>query len=248
MMDNDSRYSRQVILGAIGEEGQRRLAASTVGVVGLGGLGSVSAQYLCAAGVGRLVLVDCEAVEESNLNRQIIHGTGDVGVRKVDSAARRLEDLNPNCELVMHDTRVNGENAVVLLKGVDVIVDATDNLPVRKHLNRASIELGLPFVFGGVDGFGGMATVFLPGKTGCLECLFPAATVTHGAPGVIGPLPGMVASIQALETIKLLVGMAPRLAGRLLVIDGEQMSFRTVSLESDPRCKVCGTISGDTNG
>lgn len=246
--EEDGRYLRQVSLDRFGEEGQARLRRATVGIVGLGGLGSVSAQYLCAAGVGRLVMVDCEAVEISNLNRQILHGTSDLGRRKVDSAKDTLADLNPDCELIFHDVRVDSSNAVELLRGADVLVDATDNLETRVALNRASLELGIPFVFGGVDGLGGMAAVFEPGRTGCLECLFSAPPVERDAPGVLGPLPGIIGSLQALETIKLLIGFPPESRGKLLVLDGERMSFRTIGLERNPECAACGPGGGANNG
>jgi len=245
---DDQRYLRQVSLDRFGEEGQARLRRATVGLVGLGGLGSVSAQYLCAAGVGRLVMFDFEVVEESNLNRQILHGTSDLGRRKIDSARGRLADLNPECELVFHDARVDSSNAVDLLRGADVLVDATDNLETRLAMNRASLALGVPFVFGGVDGLGGMAAVFEPGVTGCLECLFSAPPVERDAPGVIGPAPGVIGSLQALETIRLLVGMPSALAGKLLVFDGVGMSFRTIGLERNPECAACGSEVGGTNG
>jgi adenylyltransferase/sulfurtransferase len=235
------RYRRQMVIPEVGEAGQSKLRDARVCLVGLGGLGSVSAMYLAAAGVGRLCAVDRDRVELGNLNRQVIHWTKDLGEAKAESARRKLGALNPEVHLEILRADVTDATISELASGCSVIVDATDNLQTRKAINRFSVQEGIPFVVGGVNGFHGMVTTVIPGISACLECIFPGrAPGGEEEIGVLGPLPGIVASIQALETIKLICGAGRSLAGRLLLIDGLEMSFREVRTEPDPNCKVCG--------
>ena len=240
------RYARHIILPEIGGEGQARLMDASVLVVGAGGLGSPAAMYLAAAGVGRLGLVDFDRVDASNLQRQLLHDTDDVGRPKVESATERLHDLNPNVEVVPHDVTLTSANAFDLLRPYDVVVDGTDNFPVRYLVNDATQLLGIPLVYGSIYQFEGQASVFLPGRdTPCYRCLFPEPPPPGAVPscaeaGVFGVLPGIVGSIQAVEAIKLLLGIGEPLVGRLLLFDALGMSFRTVKLRWDPACPVCG--------
>jgi adenylyltransferase/sulfurtransferase len=235
------RYSRQMMLPQIGEGGQRRLAAAKVLLVGLGGLGSLSAYYLAAAGVGRLKMVDCDRVALENLNRQILHATTDIGRDKIASAGERLAALNPDCRIDATCRRVDEAGAHSLAAGCDVIVDATDNRSTRLALNRASLIHGVPFVYGGIDGWNGSAAVFLPGKTACLACLVnPLHPVGKtGRRPALGPTAGLVASIQCLQTLTILLGDHPPLAGCMLDIQGREMRFRAVAVERNPDCHCC---------
>jgi adenylyltransferase/sulfurtransferase len=236
------RYSRQTALAEIGLAGQLRLAAGRVMIAGLGGLGSIAAYYLAAAGVGFLRLIDRDRVALENLNRQILHTTADIGQPKTQSAAEKLSRLNPHCRLEAVHTAIADENAEDLLGDCRVIFDATDNLAVRQALNRASVKRRVPFVYGGVSGWDGMASTFIPGRTACLGCLFPTPeiTVEPAPPPILGPTAGVVASIQCLETLRLLIGEPPQLAGRLLRFSGMAMEFRTLPIERNPLCPVCG--------
>ncbi len=240
------RYSRHIILPRIGGEGQRKLLDAKVLCIGAGGLGSPAATYLAAAGVGTLGIVDFDRVDLTNLQRQILHGTDDVGRKKVDSAADRLHDLNPGIEVITHDTLLSSENAFDILGGYDVIVDGTDNFPVRYLVNDATQMLGKPLVYGSIYQFDGQATVFLPGpETPCYRCLFPHPPPAGSVPscaeaGVFGVLPGIIGSIQAVEAIKLVLGVGEPLVGRLLLFDAMAMDFTTVKLRWDPECPVCG--------
>jgi adenylyltransferase/sulfurtransferase len=240
------RYSRQVALPEIGQAGQARLGAGRVLVAGLGGLGSVAALYLAAAGVGYLKLVDRDRVALENLNRQILHATPDLGQPKADSAVRKLSGLNPHCRLEAVHVEIDAGNAAELLADCSLIFDATDNRAARWVLNRAAVERGVPFVFGGISGWEGMAATFIPGATACFSCLFPipgAAVETQPLP-VLGPTAGIVASLQCLETLRLLLGLPPRLAGRLLRFSGLSMEFRTLDVERNPCCPVCAFRPG----
>jgi adenylyltransferase/sulfurtransferase len=240
------RYARHIILPEIGGQGQARLMESSVLVVGAGGLGSPAAMYLAAAGVGRIGLVDFDHVDATNLQRQLLHDTDDVGRPKVESATERLHDLNPNVEVVPHDVALSSANAMDILRGFDVVVDGTDNFPVRYLVNDATQMLGTPLVYGSIYQFEGQASVFLPGRgTPCYRCLFPQPPPPGAVPscaeaGVFGVLPGIIGSIQAVEAIKLLLDMGEPLASRLLLFDALAMSFRTVNLRWDPECPVCG--------
>ena len=241
--DERQRYNRQVIIPEIGEAGQEKLASAAVLVAGLGGLGSISAHYLAAAGIGRLCLADSDAVALENLNRQILHHTKDLGRAKTDSAREKLTALNPGCRIETFCERIAADNVARLAAGCDLIVDATDNAATRAVLNRMALTLGIPFVFGGVSGLEGMVTTIIPGQTPCLECVFPGLEGIQTAAPVpaLGPVVGIVASIQALEAVKWIVGLETGLlAGKLLSIQSRTLRFRTVSLERNPSCPACG--------
>ena len=240
------RYSRHLILPEVGESGQRRLKAGRVLVVGAGGLGSPAAMYLAAAGVGRLGLVDFDQVDETNLHRQILHGTSAVGAPKLESARRRLHDLNPHVDLETFDTRLTSANALDILRGYDAIVDGSDNFPTRYLVNDACVLLGIPCVYGAIFRFDGQASVFGAPEGPCYRCLFrdpppPGLVPSCEEAGVLGVLPGVIGSIQALEAIKLLTGAGTTLAGRLLLFNALKLEFRELSLRRDPDCPVCGT-------
>jgi molybdopterin-synthase adenylyltransferase len=233
------RYRRQIIIPDIGESGQKKIKAARIFVAGAGGLGSISSYYLAAAGVGELIIVDRDSVEMTNLNRQIIHSTPDIGTPKVLSAKKKLEALNPHCAIRPIQTEMNKENIVELVGGCSIIIDATDNIETRKVLNYASLQKGLPFIYGGVNKFDGMITTFIPGKTPCFECLFPSIESPKSTIGVIGPLPGVVGSLQAMEAIKIVLEMEGLLAGRLLFISASDMTFREIKVEKNSDCGVC---------
>ncbi len=240
------RYARHIILPGVGAEGQRKLLEAKVLVIGTGGLGSPISMYLAAAGVGTIGLVDFDKVDLSNLQRQIVHGTSDVGRPKVESARETLLDLNPNVEVVTYDTILSSANAFEVLEPWDLVIDGTDNFPVRYLVNDATQMLGKPLVYGSIYQFEGQATVFMPGpETPCYRCLFPHPPPPGTVPscaeaGVFGVLPGIVGSIQATEAIKLITGLGETLEGRLLIFDALAMEFQTVRLRWDPDCPVCG--------
>jgi adenylyltransferase/sulfurtransferase len=244
--DQVSRYARHIILPGIGGAGQQKLMDAKVLVVGAGGLGSPAAMYLAAAGVGTIGLVDFDHVDLSNLQRQILHDTSDVGRSKVASATERLNELNPNVEVVAHETLLSSANAFDVLGGYDVIVDGTDNFPVRYLVNDASQMLGKPLVYGSIFQWEGQASVFLPGsETPCYRCLFPEPPPPGTVPscaegGVFGVLPGIIGSIQAVEAIKLMLDVGESLAGKLVLYDALRNEFTTVKLRWDPDCPVCG--------
>ena len=242
------RYSRHLRLAEVGIEGQRRLEASSVLLVGAGGLGSPTAFYLAAAGVGHLRLVDDDVVDRSNLQRQILHVESSIGAAKVDSARERLAALNPRVRIEGVRERVASANVEALLEGVDVVVDGSDNFPLRYLLNDACVKLGKPLVYGAVQRFQGQASVFDAGRhrgqCPCYRCLFPEPPPPQFAPscaeaGVLGVLPGIVGLLQANEAIKLLLGIGQTLAGRLLQFDALAMRFREIGLAPDPDCPVC---------
>jgi molybdopterin/thiamine biosynthesis adenylyltransferase len=240
------RYSRHIILPHIGAAGQRKLLDARVLCVGAGGLGSPVAMYLAAAGVGTLGIVDFDTVDLTNLQRQLLHDTDDVGRPKVDSAAERLAGINPDVDVVRHRMMLSSENAFEILSDYDVVVDGSDNFPVRYLVNDATQMLGRPLVYGSIFQFDGQASVFLPGpETPCYRCLFPEPPPPGTVPscaegGVFGVLPGIVGSIQAVEAIKVITGIGEPLVGRLLLFDALQMEFSTVRLRWDPECPVCG--------
>jgi adenylyltransferase/sulfurtransferase len=244
--DQVLRYSRHIILPAIGALGQAKLMQAKVLCIGAGGLGSPAAMYLAAAGIGTLGIVDFDRVDLTNLQRQLLHDTADVGRPKVDSAAERLNDINPEVEVVKHNTILSSDNALDLLGRYDVIVDGSDNFPVRYLVNDACQMLGKPLVYGSIYQFDGQATVFLPGRgTPCYRCLFPQPPPPGSVPscaegGVFGVLPGIIGSIQAIEAIKLVTGVGESLVGRLLLFDALEMDFTTVKLRWDPKCPVNG--------
>ncbi|MCS6840014.1 MAG: molybdopterin-synthase adenylyltransferase MoeB [Roseiflexaceae bacterium] len=240
------RYSRHLILPEFGMEGQRKLKQGSVLLIGAGGLGSPLALYLAAAGVGHIGVVDFDIVDESNLQRQIIHGTSTLGIRKTESAKMRLRDLNPHIDIATYDVQITSENAFDLMRPYDVIVDGTDNFPTRYLTNDASVMLGKPNVYGSIFRFEGQATVFSPKHGGpCYRCLYPEPPPPGLVPscaegGVLGVLPGVIGTIQATETIKLLTGIGEPLIGRLLLYDALAMRFRELKLRRNPDCPVCG--------
>jgi len=239
------RYARHLALPEVGLEGQARLKRARVLCVGAGGLGSPLALYLAAAGVGTLGLVDDDVVDPSNLQRQLLYGTGDIGRPKVDAAADRLADVNPHVEVVRHRTRLTSANALEILRDYDVVVDGTDNFPTRYLVNDACVLLGKPNVYGSVYRWEGQVSVFATSGGPCYRCLFreppPPGLVPNCAEGgVMGVLPGIIGSLQAMETLKLILGVGQTLAGRLLIFDAMEMLWREVSLRRDPACPVCG--------
>ncbi len=229
-------------------EGQEKLKGSKVFLAGLGGLGSISANYLVAAGIGHIRIVDGDRVAQDNLNRQILHWTDDIGRTKVDSAVDKLKRLNPNCHIEAFNEVIEEENALELIGDCAIIMDGTDNLEARRILNRVSVKKKIPLIFGGVDGLNGMITTFIPGETGCLECLFPFQEPQKKTFGVIGPIPGMVATIQVLEAIKLILSMDGLLKSTLLCIGGADMSFTSVRIERNPDCIICGLNRENIDG
>jgi sulfur-carrier protein adenylyltransferase/sulfurtransferase len=249
-IDSDfaERYSRHLRLPQVGLDGQRRLEAARVLLVGAGGLGSPAAFYLAAAGIGRLRIVDDDVVDRSNLQRQILHTDAAIGMAKVDSAAAALSALNPRTRIHAVRARVDGANIERLLDGVDVVVDGADNFPARYLLNDACVKSGKPLVYGAVHRFEGQVSVFdagrHPGASPCYRCLFPEPPSPENAPncaeaGVLGVLPGVIGLIQATEAIKLILGIGVPLSGRLLQFDALSMRFRETRLSADPDCAVC---------
>jgi len=245
--DQVLRYSRHIILPKIGAVGQRKLLDAKVLCVGAGGLGSPAAMYLAAAGVGTLGIVDFDRVDVTNLQRQLLHDTSDVGRPKVDSAADRINGINPEVHVVKHNVVLSSDNAFDVLGQYDIVVDGSDNFPVRYLVNDATQMLGKPLVYGSIFQFDGQASVFLPGQeTPCYRCLFPEPPPPGTVPscaegGVFGVLPGIIGSIQAVEAIKLITQIGEPLVGRLLLFDALEMDFTTVKLRWDPDCPVCGT-------
>jgi adenylyltransferase/sulfurtransferase len=239
------RYSRHLILPDVGLDGQRRLKAARVLLIGAGGLGSPVALYLAAAGVGTLGLVDFDTIDFSNLQRQILYSTADVGRRKLEVAAERLTALNPEVRVVQHETRLTSANALELFAQYDVIVDGADNFPTRYLVNDACVLTGRPNAYGSIFRFDGQASVFATKGGPCYRCLYPEPPPPGLVPscaegGVLGVLPGIVGTIQATEAIKIIVGAGQTLAGRLLLFDALAMEFRTLKLRRDPACPICG--------
>ncbi len=240
-----ARYSRHLIMPEVGMDGQLKLKAASVLCIGAGGLGSPVAMYLAAAGVGRIGLVDFDVVDYSNLQRQIIHGTPDVGRRKLDSARDSLHAINPEVEVETHEVALSSANALDLLGGYDVIVDGTDNFPTRYLVNDACVLLGRPNAYGSIFRFEGQASVFGAKDGPCYRCLYPEPPPPGLVPscaegGVLGILPGVVGTIQATEAVKLIIGRGEPLIGRFLVYDALRMRFRELKLRKDPDCPVCG--------
>jgi adenylyltransferase/sulfurtransferase len=239
------RYARHLTLPEVGIEGQRRLKAARVLLVGVGGLGSPAALYLAAAGVGTLGLVDHDAVDLSNLQRQILHGTAAVGTSKLASAAARLADMNPGVALELHETRLTSANALAILAEYDVVVDGSDNFPTRYLVNDACALLGKPDVYGSIHRFEGQVSVFWAERGPCYRCLYrdpppPELVPSCEAAGVLGVLPGIVGTLQAAEAIKLVLGAGESLVGRLLLVDALTVRFRELAMAKDPSCPLCG--------
>jgi sulfur-carrier protein adenylyltransferase/sulfurtransferase len=240
------RYSRHLMMPEVTPDGQRRLKAARVLCIGAGGLGSPAALYLAAAGVGTIGIVDFDHVDLSNLQRQILHGTSDIGRGKLESARDRLHDVNPQIEIELHECRFSSENATELVAHYDLIVDGSDNFPTRYLSNDVCVLARKPNVYGSVFRFEGQTTVFAPHLGGpCYRCLFPEPPAPDTVPncaeaGVLGVLPGIIGMLQAIETIKLIVGIGEPLVGRLLYFDALKMKFRELNLRRDPECPVCG--------
>ncbi|MEY2575465.1 MAG: sulfur-carrier protein adenylyltransferase/sulfurtransferase [Verrucomicrobiota bacterium] len=241
-----ARYSRHLILPEVNVDGQRRIKAARVLCIGAGGLGSPAALYLTAAGIGTLGLVDADRVDASNLQRQILYGTDDVGKPKLEKARARLLEINPNIEIVRHDARLTSENATEIIAAYDLVIDGSDNFPTRYLSNDVCVFAGKANIYGSVFRFEGQASVFAPHLGGpCYRCLFPEPPPPGAAPscaeaGVLGVLPGIIGLIQATEALKLILGAGETLAGRLLHFDALKMKFREFNLRRDPACPVCG--------
>ena len=241
-----ARYSRHLILPDVGVEGQKRLKAARVLLVGAGGLGSPLALYLSAAGVGTLGIVDFDKVDVTNLQRHVVHGTADVGRSKIDSAAERIYDINPYVNVERFETRLTSENALEIIREFDIVVDGTDNFATRYLVNDACVILGKPNVYGSIFRFEGQASVLATPEGPCYRCLFrepppPGLVPSCAEGGVLGVLPGLVGTIQATEAIKLILGIGEPLIGRLLLVDALTAQFRTVKIRRDPTCPACGT-------
>jgi len=247
-LDNDEirRYSRHLILPEVGLAGQKKICSTSVVCIGAGGLGSPIAMYLAAAGIGKIGIVDFDTVDFSNLQRQIIHGTPDVGRSKAESARDTIQRINPNVEVVLHQTRITSENALDILAPYDIVVDGTDNFPTRYLTNDACVLLKKPNVYGSIFRFDGQASVFAPHLNGpCYRCLYPEPPPPGMVPscaegGVLGVLPGIIGTIQATEILKLALGKGSSLIGRLLLFNALEMKFREVRLRRDPKCPLCG--------
>jgi molybdopterin/thiamine biosynthesis adenylyltransferase/rhodanese-related sulfurtransferase len=242
--DQRNRYQRHLLLPEVDVEGQLKLLDARVLLLGAGGLGSPAALYLAAAGVGTIGIVDMDVVDESNLQRQILHNVDRVGERKVDSAKKTLTAINPDVNVVTHDVRLGADNVLDILSGYDIVVDGADNFPVRYLLNDAALKLEIPVVHGSIFRFEGQVTVFKPHDGPCYRCFLPEPPPAELAPscaeaGVLGVLPGIVGSIQAVETIKLILGVGEDLSGRLLAYDSLEQSFRTYRMLRDPECPTC---------
>jgi molybdopterin/thiamine biosynthesis adenylyltransferase/rhodanese-related sulfurtransferase len=245
-----NRYQRHLLLPEVGEAGQQKLLASKVLLLGAGGLGSPAALYLAAAGVGTLGIIDMDVVDHSNLQRQILHNMDRVGERKVDSAKKTLTALNPDVDVVTYDVRLGADNVLDVIDGYDVIVDGTDNFPTRYLVNDASLLKKIPVVHGSIFRFEGQASVFKPYEGPCYRCFLPEPPPAEMAPscaeaGVLGVLPGIIGSIQAMEAIKLLLDLGDPLVGRLMAYDALEESFRVFKVNRDPECPACGPNAGE---
>jgi molybdopterin/thiamine biosynthesis adenylyltransferase len=246
MITNEERkrYARQILM--IGEEGQEKLKAASVLVAGAGGLGTVISLYLAAAGVGHLRIIDCDVVDTSNLNRQILHWNRDVGRPKTASVKEKLDALNPLIRIEVDPGRITEESVGTLAEGCNIIVDAMDNFPTRYLLNRTAVDRNVPFIHGAVRGFFGQTTTVIPGKGPCLRCLFPAGPPREVFP-IVGATCGVIGSIEAAETIKLLTGQGEPLMGRIFIWDGLAGSADSIIVERDPSCPDCGMLTGSAN-
>jgi len=242
--DQLKRYSRHVMLPEVGELGQGKLLDAKVLFLGAGGLGSPSALYLAAAGVGTIGLVDDDVVDESNLQRQVLHNIERLGMPKVESARKTLQLLNPDVKVIAHQTRLSSENVLEILAGYDLVVDGADNFPTRYLLNDAALKLRKPVIHASIFRFEGQITTFLPDRGPCYRCLYPDPPPPGMAPscqeaGVLGVLPGLVGTMQANEALKVILGIGETLSGRLIVLDALATKFRTLKLRKDPHCRVC---------
>lgn len=245
-----ARYSRHLIMPEVGMEGQRKLKASSVLLIGTGGLGSPLALYLAAAGVGRIGLVDYDVVDESNLQRQIIHGQSTLGKSKLDSAEIRIKDVNPYVQIDKYNEPLSSDNALRIFEPYDVVIDGTDNFPTRYLVNDACVKLGKPNVYGSIFRFEGQVSVFYANEGPCYRCMFPTPPPPGLVPncaegGVLGILPGTIGTLQATEGIKLLLGIGEPMIGRMLLYDALEMSFTTIKIRKDPNCPVCSIAPED---
>ena len=244
MKDKFQRYNRQIIIPEIGEEGQKKLEFANVLVVGTGGLGSPAALYLAAAGIGTIGIVDSDKVELSNLNRQLLHSVADIGHQKTESARDTLNALNPDIKIIQHSIHVDSEKTVELIKPYDVIIDAADNLAAKFLLNETCVSMNKILCHGSVLKFFGQAATIVPGKSPCLKCLYPASNsegyLTPSEAGVIGAIPGVIGSVQAMEAIKIILGIGYLLTGRLFSFDALKMEAEIIYFERNPECPVCG--------
>jgi molybdopterin/thiamine biosynthesis adenylyltransferase/rhodanese-related sulfurtransferase len=246
------RYARHIVIPEVGREGQDKLKAARVVMIGAGGLGSPVGLYLAAAGVGTLGIVDFDVVDESNLQRQVLHGTSDVGRLKLDSAAERIAEINPNVTVERHEVRLSSDNALDVLGGYDLIVDGTDNFPTRYLVNDACVLLGIPYVYGSIFRFDGQVSVFAAKDGPCYRCLFrqpppPGMVPSCAEGGVLGVLPGLIGSAQAMEAIKLIIGIGQPLIGRLALFDGLSFQWREVRVRRNPDCPACGDAPSITS-
>lgn len=235
------RYDRQIMIGEIGQEGQEKLKRSRVFIAGAGGLGSPIASYLTAAGIGMIRMIDHDQVALSNLNRQILHWEEDIGRKKVDSAKKKLKNLNSAAEIETIGETITEDNVSQLVDGCDVIVDGMDNLPTRYILNRCAIEKNIPFFHGAVNGFEGRAMTIIPGETACLRCMYRGPVPQEKFP-VIGVAPAVIGCIQATEVIKYLVGIGKLLINRLLIYNGLEVTFSEFTVNKNPNCDHCGSL------
>lgn len=243
--DEMLRYSRHIIMPEVGIEGQNKLKAARVLLVGAGGLGSPAGLYLAAAGVGTIGIVDFDTVDMTNLHRQLLHGTRDVGRLKIESAQERLNDVNPHVHIEAYETRLSANNAIEIISQYDIIVDGTDNFPTRYLVNDACVLLGKPNVYGSIFRFDGQVSMFDAKKGPCYRCLYevpppPGLVPSCAESGVLGVLPGIIGSLQALETIKCILNQGDSLVGRLLLFDGMSLKFREMKLRKNPDCPICG--------
>jgi sulfur-carrier protein adenylyltransferase/sulfurtransferase len=248
--DQRMRYQRHLLLPEVGEKGQLKLLDSKVLLLGAGGLGSPAAIYLAAAGVGTIGIIDMDVVDSSNLQRQILHTVDRIGMRKVDSAKVAITSLNPDVNVITYDTRLGADNVLDIIDGYDVIVDGTDNFPTRYLVNDAALLKRIPVVHGSIFRFEGQVTVFDPFVGPCYRCMIPEPPPAELAPscaeaGVLGVLPGIVGSLQAIEAIKIILGLGDPLVGRLLTYDSLEQSFRTFKVRRDPACPACGENAGE---
>jgi molybdopterin/thiamine biosynthesis adenylyltransferase/rhodanese-related sulfurtransferase len=248
--DQIKRYSRHIMLPEVGEEGQGKLIDAKVLFLGAGGLGSPSGLYVAAAGVGTIGIVDDDVVDESNLQRQVLHSMDRLGMPKVESARLTLQGLNPDLKVIPYQERLNSDNVLDILSGYDLVIDGADNFPTRYLLNDAALKLGKPVIHASIFRFEGQMTTFLPHSGPCYRCLYPDPPPPGMAPscqeaGVLGVLPGLVGCVQATEALKLILGVGESLSGRLLVFDALGTKFRTLKLRKDPNCRVCGKDPAD---
>src|SRR5438309_1543403 len=240
-----ARYSRHLIMPEVGMDGQKRLKAASILLIGAGGLGSPLGLYLAAAGVGRIGIVDFDVVDFSNLQRQVLHGTPDVGRPKLQSAKDRLQAINPEVKLDLYETHLTSANAISIIEPYDIVIDGTDNFPTRYLVNDACVLLNKPNVYGSIFRFDGQASVFYPPQGPCYRCLYPQPPPPGEVPscaegGVLGILPGLIGCIQATEAVKLILGKGSPLVGRLLQYDALQMSFQEFKVRRNPKCPICG--------